>query len=101
KNIHRYLTEGIIFDEDIQLSVTDEMFEFVMMGLRLKKGIELRRFKTRFGISIETVFNKAIEKNIEKGWLIFSDTHVFPSDDGRLFLHDVLIDFMEVEPVNG
>lgn len=101
KNIHRYLTEGIVFDEEIMLSEDDEMFEFVMMGLRLKKGIELSRFRNRFGISIETVFEKAIKKNTEKGWLIFSDTHIYPSENGRLFLHDLLIDFMEIEPVNG
>lgn len=94
KNIHRYLIEGPVLDEDITLSETDEMFEFVMMGLRLKKGIEFKRFVNRFGISIESVFKEAIQKNIEKGWLIISDTHVFPSDEGRLFLHDLLIDFM-------
>lgn len=94
KNIHRYLTEGPVFDEDIALSETDEMFEFVMMGLRLKKGIERTRFIIRFGISIESIFKEAIQKNIEKGWLILSDTHIYPSDEGRLFLHDLLIDFM-------
>jgi oxygen-independent coproporphyrinogen III oxidase len=94
KSIHRYLTEGPVFDENIVLSEIDEMFEFVMMGLRLKKGIERKRFSDRFGISIESVFNEAIQKNIEKGWLILSDTHVYPSDEGRLFLHDLLIDFM-------
>jgi oxygen-independent coproporphyrinogen III oxidase len=96
KNIHRYLTEGIVFDEDIRLSKDDEMFEFVMMGLRLKKGIEKARFSDRFGVSIEFAFKDAIGKNLEKGWLILSDTHIFPSDDGRLFLHDLLIDFMEL-----
>ncbi len=96
KNIHRYLTEGIVFDEDIRLSTVDEMFEFVMMGLRLKKGIEKVRFSDRFGVTIEVVFKDAIVKNIEKGWLILSDTLIFPSDDGRLFLHDLLIDFMEI-----
>jgi oxygen-independent coproporphyrinogen-3 oxidase len=101
KNIHRYLTEGIVYDEDIPLTIEDEMFEFVMMGLRLKKGIERRNFIDRFHISVESAFDRAIEKNIEKGWLTFSDTHMVASDDGRLFLHDLLIDFMEVEPVNG
>ena len=101
KNIHRYLIEGIVFDEDIQLSIEDEMFEFVMMGLRLKKGIERKSFVDRFYISLEEAFSRAIEKNIEKGWLIFSDTHMVASDDGRLFLHDLLIDFMEVEPIYG
>lgn len=101
KNIHRYLTEGIIFDEDIALSMEDEMFEFLMMGLRLKEGISKKIFIDRFRVSLEDAFNPAIEKNTEKGWLKFSDTHMYPSDEGRLFLHDLLIDFMEVEPVNG
>jgi oxygen-independent coproporphyrinogen III oxidase len=101
KNIHRYLMEGIVYDEDIQLSVEDEMFEFVMMGLRLQSGIERKRFVERFNISMEDAFKFAVNKNIEKGWLNFSDTHIHPSNEGRLFLHDLLIDFMEVEPVNG
>lgn len=101
KNIHRYLTEGIIFDEDIALSTEDEMFEFLMMGLRLKQGIEKKKFYELFSIAPEDAFRHAIEKNTEKGWLKISDTHMYPSDEGRLFLHDLLIDFMEVEPVNG
>jgi len=101
KNIHRYLNEGIVYDEEIFLSKADEMFEFVMMGLRLKSGIERKGFKERFDVDINEIFSEAIEKNIRKGWLILSDTHCLASDDGRLFLHDVLIDFMEIEPENG
>lgn len=97
KNIHRYLTEGIVFDEDIDLTKADEMFEFVMMGLRLKAGIELRRFRDVFDADILSVFQPAIEKNLKKGWLNLSNTHLSANEAGRLFLHDLLIDFMEVE----
>lgn len=97
KNIHRYLTEGIVFDEEIHLTKEDEMFEFLMMGLRLAEGIGLARFYNIFGIDLLSVFHPVIEKNLKKGWLNLSDTHVSASEAGRLFLHDLLIDFMEVE----
>ncbi len=97
KNIHRYLSEGIRYDEEIVLSLEDEMFEFVMMGLRLKAGIERKIFSDRFAKDIPDVFFGAIEKNTKKGWLKLSDTHLTASAEGRLFLHDLLIDFMEVE----
>lgn len=94
KNLHRYLSEENKFDEQIDLNEKDEMFEFVMMGLRLQSGIERKRFSDLFGVDIESVFSQAIEKNIKKGWLNLSDTHCNASEEGRLFLHDVLIDFM-------
>lgn len=81
--------------ELIRLNKKDEMFEMIMMGLRMKKGIELKRFEELFNCSLLDVYASAVHDNINCGWLILNDGRLFPSDQGMTFLNDVLLPFMD------
>lgn len=81
--------------ELIHLSKQDEMFECVMMGLRMKKGIKLKHFEELFGCSLMDVFPSAINDNIKRGWLVLEADRLFPSEAGMTFLNDVLLAFMD------
>ena len=70
------------------------MFEFVMMGLRVRKGIELNRFKERFNQDIDTVFRNAIDKGLQHHWLEIKDGYLRCTDDGYGLLHEILVEFM-------
>lgn len=59
-------------------TLTDNMEEFVFMGLRMIDGIEEKEFKHRFNKDIYEVYKDVIEKNIRQELLI--------SNMGRLYL---------------
>lgn len=82
------------FDEEIKLSVEDEMFEFVMMGLRLKEGIDFDRFQNRFECDIRDVYPAAIQVNVDKKRLIITDTGITTTFEGFIMLDDILLEFM-------
>lgn len=81
--------------ELIALNKEDEMFEMIMMGLRMKKGVDLKHFEDLFGCSLMSVFASAVNENIKRGWLSLSEGRLFPSAQGMTFLNDVLLAFME------
>lgn len=96
RNLHTYLCEGSS-PEVIKLTKRDEMFEMVMMSLRMKQGLDMNHFQECFQISLEEVYRDALQKNIEKHRLCIKDHHVRTTQEGMLFLHDVLIDFLPAE----
>lgn len=52
---HKYLTEEIMSDED-------ELSEYMMLGLRLERGINVKETEKRFGICFEERFSEALSK---------------------------------------
>lgn len=92
KNIQEYLSDKQSYDEYLNLSQEDEMFEMVMMGLRTSHGINLKDFHSRFNQSLTEVFGNKLAKHIDQNLLI-QDKHVLrTSAQGRLMLHDILVD---------
>ena len=51
------------------LSLTEQMEEFMFLGLRMTNGISGEEFRETFGVSIESVFGEVIRKNVEEGLL--------------------------------
>lgn len=89
-----YLNDEEVF-ERFALSKSDEMFEFIMMGLRMKQGISLSRFEALFQCSLSDVYASAIHQNIARGWLLIEGDSLRPSEAGMTFLNDVLMAFMD------
>lgn len=90
-----YYSQFKFHGEIINLSETDQMFEFVMMGLRIREGIELKRFEQRFHTSIFDVYAFAIEKEVNNSLLEVVEGRLRCTDKGYGLLHDVLLSFME------
>lgn len=89
-----YLKEDA-YDEVLDLSEEDEMFEFIMMGLRMREGIEFDRFKDRFNQDMRQVFKDAIENNLKKNLIIIDDKVIKTTFEGFIMLDDVLLEFMD------
>ncbi|MCQ4726096.1 radical SAM family heme chaperone HemW [Anaerotignum faecicola] len=51
------------------LSLEEKMEEFMFMGLRLKRGVDINDFKQRFGADVWSVYKKAIEDLLYEGLL--------------------------------
>lgn len=61
--------------ETIRLFQADEMFECVMLGLRLVCGIDRAAFYKRFGMDVKTAYPDAVAELRRHGWL--SETHAY------------------------
>lgn len=73
----------------------ESMFECVMMGLRIKAGINRVDFEKRFACKIEDVYQQAIGENIQKGYLVLDEQSLKCSEKGFELLHEVLLSFMD------
>ena len=74
----------------------DEMEEFMFLGLRMMEGVSKETFKRRFGVAMESVYGKILEKYIGQGLLIEDDDreHVYLSDRGIDVSNVVMAEFM-------
>lgn len=76
------------------LSVRDEESEFMILGLRMIRGVEEAEFERRFHVPIDAVFGDVIAKHVRDHLLIREDGRIFLSDYGLDIANFVLCDFM-------
>lgn len=96
KNLHSYIS-GKYGREEIILSEKDEMFEMIMMSLRMKEGLNLLDFNARFKLEFKDYYKDTLKILTDKKWITVTDTNCFVSESGMHYLHDVLLYFMEDE----
>ena len=75
------------------LTVEDEMFETVMLGLRLEKGFSLKKFKDDFGIDFKEYFKDSYEKN--KDFLVEKDGFLAVKPEYMYVENGIIVDFMK------
>lgn len=80
--------------ERIELTQEDEMFEMLMMGLRLKSGMSLSLFHKRFSCSFKQVYADPLKTCIENGWIEFDDDKIKATERGFEILNTVLEEFL-------
>ncbi|GAB4073393.1 radical SAM family heme chaperone HemW [Barrientosiimonas marina] len=91
----------VVHTEEIGLKemIEEEMF----LGLRKTEGVNADRFMSRYGFSLETLFNDALAFLSKKGWLQQNGNNLQLTDKGMLFGDDVfeqfLLDEQELEHV--
>lgn len=93
RNLAEYLKEPTAIQE-IPLSKEDAMFEMVMMGLRLKRGLDLRLFADTFDTSFYAVYGAKADALIAKGLLEKDESYCWASQRGFEILNSVLVDLM-------
>ena len=85
RDLDRYLEAPLGCREGVQsLSVTEQMEEFVFLGLRMIRGISPLAFERTFGVSMEKVYGPVIERNRKDGLLYFREDE--ETKEGRLAL---------------
>lgn len=77
-----------------ELSKEDEMSEYMFLGLRKTKGIDITDFKEEFGTDIKDIFGEAIEDNIARGLLIHDGNCLYLSKRGIDISNTVMSDFI-------
>ncbi len=68
--------KGDFTSETVKLTKEDAMFEMVMMNLRLKEGLDLKRFKDVFGEDIKEVYKEKLPSLLANGSLVLRDNHI-------------------------
>ncbi|MCM1063556.1 MAG: radical SAM family heme chaperone HemW [Eubacterium sp.] len=85
-SLEAYLADPLDVREDIQeLTIKEQMEEFMFLGLRMTEGISIPGFQKNFGQAIEEVYAPVIEKNIKDGLLEYRNKTT-PKDPARLAL---------------
>lgn len=94
KNYYEALDKGekpIEFSEI--LNKTDRINEFIMMGLRLRSGIDLDEFKDRFEEDFVKTYEREIEKNIRLELIEKNENKIYLTEKGRDLSNQVELDF--------
>jgi oxygen-independent coproporphyrinogen-3 oxidase len=74
-----------------KISSPDQAREALLMGLRLTEGILLQRFLSRTGVALRDAVDPMIlQACIEEGYLLFSETHLIATSEGRKRLDALL-----------
>ncbi len=92
RNFDEYLN-GNYIDETIELSKKDEMFEHLMMSLRLLEGLDLNEFKERYGRDFKDVYKTELEKSLKNNDVYIKNNHLVCNK--REILNTILLEFME------
>jgi len=81
---------------DYKLSKKDNMFEMIMMSLRMKSGLDKKLFKYRYHEDVDKIFSEAININVNRENLINSSDNLKCTAKGLAILNTILEDFIEV-----
>lgn len=86
--------QGLPRLESFEVSREEAMEDFLMVGLRVLDGVSGSRFQQQFGISMEEVFAKPLNKMVGAGLLDPTDDGYKLSSKGILFGNDVFAEFI-------
>lgn len=86
---HRYAKE------EIKLSKSDELFEMLMMGLRLTEGVSIDNMNQIFEIDFMSEYKKTIKKYQQLNMLEIKEGYIKTTSLGMNYLNNILIDFLE------
>ena len=99
ESIDNYISEincGRLPRENVEsVGRENEMFEWIMLGLRKIEGVELRRFKARFGADVCEVYREAVNKLENMGWLTVDQRFMRLTDRGLDMQNSALMEFMQ------
>lgn len=72
----------------------EQMFEFFMLGLRKTAGVELRAFRTRFGVDAFDVYGGVLKKLQREGLLLMDENTLRLNKAGMDIMNRILLQFM-------
>jgi oxygen-independent coproporphyrinogen-3 oxidase len=100
-NLKEYLictgSEALPIKEKQRIGKDEEMFEYVMLGLRKTDGIELEAFERRFHESVHARYDSALAKLVSLHWLEIANGFMRLTDSGLDMQNEALLYFMGEE----
>ena len=81
-------------EEQVKLSLQDQMEEFMFLGLRCTKGIEIAEFYRNFDVTLESVYGKVLDTHLNNGLLNSRNGWVYLTKRGLDLANSVFADFL-------
>ena len=79
----------------IENETRDSLFEeYMMLGLRLVKGVSINYIKDRFKVDILSTKQKQIDKYLKLGFLKVKDGYISVTYDGMKVLNQIILDLV-------
>lgn len=91
-NIQEYFTDYKNKSEELYLDLNDQMFEYLMMNLRLEIGVDLNVFFDKYQVLFLDHYHEAIKKN-QKYLNIYNET-ISIKKDYWYISNKILLDFL-------
>ena len=92
-NLSEYLDGSFEKDGEV-LTEADKISEFIIMGMRMDKGISRAEFKKRFSFDIEENYASELHKFQEYGLIVCENDSYKFTDEGRNISNSVLCEFV-------
>ncbi|MCL2169818.1 MAG: radical SAM family heme chaperone HemW [Defluviitaleaceae bacterium] len=93
-NLDDYIGGNFEFELIEDLSVADQMSEYVILGLRMTRGISITGFESRFGEDIFEVFGKPIKRFLSAGLLTQNGDKIALTSRGMDLANTVYTEFL-------
>lgn len=90
-----YLDTREDFEENEPISPHEQMTEYVMLGLRLEKGIDKRAFASRFGVEFDAVYGARLAPYIGSGFVLDSAENCRFTTSGFLVSNTILSEVLD------
>ncbi len=94
KYINKIFEYGDSIDFSETLSVKEALTESLILGLRLNRGISLKSFEKKWGVSPVGLLSDKIEELAEKGLLCVDGGRLFLTEQGRILSDSVFVHLM-------
>ena len=93
KDIRQYIQDPFQ-QEEIFLDKKDEMFENIMMSLRMKQGMNIHAFDERFQTSFIDVYGEKIKTLMQKNLVEIENGYFRCSEQGFEIMNSILVELM-------
>ena len=82
-------------DNGEKLSLRKRMIETIILSLRTKDGVSYKKYKTRFGINLNDIFSKQIDKLVNLRLLEKGDCKIKLTKKGIFLSNTVFREFVD------
>ena len=96
KDMEKYLS-GEWLENDLAISEAEREFEFIMLGLRMAKGISKYKFYARFGIDFDQKYGKKVEKLEKMGYVLQNDEYFSLNEQGFEVSNMILAEILDFD----
>lgn len=97
-DLHSYVQDplGAVSDWE-HVSEKDLAYEWIMLRLRLREGLSLSEYRSRFGVDLKQRYFAQIREFLSKGLMQEKDGRIFLTEQGFRLSNSILVAFLEDE----
>jgi oxygen-independent coproporphyrinogen-3 oxidase len=93
--LKQVLEKKVGLQQQNELSLTEQIEEFLLMGLRLTSGVNIKLMEQRFQKSFKELINPAQLEAMIKYGLVKLDDNIYATKKGRLLLNQIIANLVK------